>query len=116
MARTFTPPGAQKAGKAVDLTLFDVEIKRLDSRIALKTLGLNDTLIGAFIAFCLLPDVFHIVQFLAEHLRNQLHPRKLFYDVFSHQLAVAQNCDFIAYLIYLIQEMGDKDDAHAPLS
>ena len=38
---TFASAGSQQSGKSVDLTLFDIEIKRLDPGVTAQILGLE---------------------------------------------------------------------------
>ena len=91
-----------------------MEIKRLDPGVALQLLGLKYILVLTLVNLGVVLDFLHVIQFLAQHFGNQLHPGKILDHIFAYQLAVTQNRDLVTDLIHLIQEMGNKDNPHAP--
>ena len=112
---TFASAGTQKSGKSIDFTLFDVEIKWLDTRITIKSFCLKYDLIRIFATVWLLlaADIGHIIQFFTKHLGNQFHTRQIFDLILTYQFAVTQYRDLVTDLIYLIQKVGYKDNAYA---
>ena len=110
----FASAGTQQAGEAVDLALVDVEVKGLDALRAAEALCLQHG--RAQIHQCriaVILDGGHVVQLFAQHLGNQLHPGQILNDILANQLTVPQNRNAVADLVNLIQEVGNKDDAHA---
>ena len=114
-AHALASSGSQKAGEAVDLALVDVEIEGLDSGVAVKTLHLEDRKLSflSLVGLVFAVDVGQVVQLLAQHLGYQLYPGQILNLILSYQAAVAHNRDAVADLIYLVKEVGDKDNSHA---
>ena len=113
-ADAFAAAGTQQTGETVDLTLVDVEVKGLDALRAAEALCLQHR--RAQIHQCriaVILDGGHVVQLFTQHLGNQLHPGQILNDILANQLTVPQNRNAVADLVNLIQEVGNKDDAHA---
>ena len=111
---TLTSAGTQQTGESVNLTLPDVEVKRLDTCITLQTFCLKDLCIRIISAVGdgVRLDIRHIIQLFTEHLCYQLHAGKICDLIFADQSTVTKYGDLITHLIYLIQEVGNKDDSN----
>ena len=91
-----------------------MEVKGLDARITLKAFRLKYILPSALsgIYLCLGTNIRYIVQFFSQHLGYQFYPWQILYGIFTHQLAIPKHRNLIAYLIDLIQKMGNENNAY----
>ena len=92
-----------------------MEIKRLDARVADKTFRLQhgNRILARIICLGFALDIGKVIHFLTEHLGHKLYTGQIFDFIFTNKLTVPHNGNPVTDFIYLLQEMGYKDNAYA---
>ena len=54
-----------------------------------------------------------VIQLFSKHLGNELNSREIFDFILTYKLSVSENCDLVADCVYLLKEVGYKDNSNA---
>src|SRR5699024_9251837 len=98
--------GAEKTCKTDNLALVDSDIEGFDGSSVSKSPGLdNRSRRRGFLSCVSALDIGKIVEILTHHLCYQHDAGQILGLIFSYKLAVTEDCDPVAYRVYLLQEM-----------
>ena len=106
----FRTSRSKKSSKSHYFSFIYSKIERLDAATPSNLFRLNNRF-KFFQLFMRTFNICKVIKLFPHHLCNQFHSRKFLHRILSHEFSISKHRNTVADLVYLLQEMSNKDNA-----